>query len=464
MMKTKITLILIALVIGLTTSFGQQDEECMNNLNIFNTSAQNKKYDDAYEPWMKVRAKCPGFNQAVYAKTRGKGGQDILLYKIENSTGAEQVAFIKDLLKLYEEYNQYFVSKFPVGEMLEDKGNLSYDYKKELGLTSQDIYTIFDEAYTKDLENFTNPRGLYIYFKMMVEIYDEGKKTPQQLFDKYDDVAEKIEFEVSKTTTKLNSLLEKEAVGTVLSKKEGQFKGQHESYLKVYNQISESVDSEIGNRATCEVLIPLYQKDYEANKNDVKWLQRAMDKMYAKECAEDPMFKQLVKQKNALQPDANTAYYLGKLYEDQGNKSEAEKFYAQSMDLQTDPLKKWSLVFRMAEQNKKRGAYGKARQQYREALQLNPSNGMPHIRIATMYANSANDCGDTQFNKQAVFWLAADEVRKAGRIDGRLRNTADRYVANYEAKAPSKSQIFSASNSGSVIRIGCWIGASVTVP
>lgn len=464
MMKTKITLILIALVIGLTTSFGQQDEECMNNLNIFNTSAQNKKYDDAYEPWMKVRAKCPGFNEAVYAKTRGKGGQDILLYKIENSTGTEQVNFIKDLLKLYEEYGQYFASKFSVGEMLESKGNLSYDYKKELGLTNQDIYTIFDEAYTKDLENFTNPRGLYIYFKMMVEIYDQGKKTPQQLFDKYDDVTGKIEFEVSKTTTKLNVLLEKEAAGTVLSEKEGQFKGQHESYLKVYNQISEGVDAEIGNRATCEVLIPLYQKDYEANKNDAKWLQRAMDKMYAKECADDPMFKKLVEQKNAIQPDADTAYFLGKLNEDQGNKSEAEKFYAQSMNLQTDPLKKWSLVFRMAERNKKRGAYGKARQQYREALQLNPSNGLPHVRIATMYANSANDCGDTQFNKQAVFWLAAEEVRKAGRIDGRLKNSADQYVANYEGKAPSRSQIFSASNSGSVIRIGCWIGASVTVP
>jgi tetratricopeptide (TPR) repeat protein len=454
----------MALVFGLSTSYAQQDEECMNNLSMFSSYAQNKKYDDAYGPWMKVRTKCPGFNQSVYAKTRGKGGQDILLYKIENSTGEEQLAFIKDLLKLYDEYNQYFASKFPMGEMLEDKGNLTYDYRKELGATSEEIYKIYDEAYTKDLENFTSPKGLYVYFKMMVDLYDAGERTSQQLFDKYDDVNDKIETEVAKSSTALNVLLEKEQAGTELTKREGQYKAQYESYLSVYDQISGSVDSELGTRATCEVLIPLYQKDYEANKNDAKWLQRAMDKMYAKECSDDPMFKTLVEQKNAIQPDANTAYYLGKLYEDEGKLSEAEKYYAQSMNLQTDPLKKWSLVYRMAERNRKKGAYGKARQLYRDALKLNPSNGNPYIKIANMYASSANSCGDTQFNKQAVFWLAADEVRKAGRIDGRLRSIAEQYAANYEAKAPSKSQIFTENNSGATINIGCWIGASVKVP
>jgi len=32
------------------------------------------------------------------------------------------------------------------------------------------------------------------------------------------------------------------------------------------------------------------------------------------------------------------------------------------------------------------------------------------------------------------------------------------------AKAPTKSEIFSGDKSGKTINIGCWIGASVTVP
>ena len=35
---------------------------------------------------------------------------------------------------------------------------------------------------------------------------------------------------------------------------------------------------------------------------------------------------------------------------------------------------------------------------------------------------------------------------------------------NYSAKAPQKAEIFTAGNSGQVIKIGCWIGGSVTVP
>ena len=81
-----------------------------------------------------------------------------------------------------------------------------------------------------------------------------------------------------------------------------------------------------------------------------------------------------------------------------------------------------------------------------------------------MYAASANNCGDTTFNKRAVYWLAAAEARKAGRVDGRLKKAAAQSAASYEAKAPSKSDIFSCSCSGSTIQIGCWIGGSVRVP
>jgi len=459
-MKTKITVLLLALFIGSGYSFAQQDEECMNNLSIFSSYVKNKKYDEAYESWMKVRTDCsPQFNRNVYV-----GGEKILKHKIKNSTGAEQLAFVKDLLTIYEGHNKNFASKFALGRTKAKIGNLTYKYRKDLGVTEDAIYKIFDEGYTKDLKNFSDPVALYTYFKLMVKQYDAGKRKPQELFDKYDDVNDKIEEEVGIISTKLNKLIEKENAGNELTSKEKQRKRSYESYLTNYDKISTSVDTEIGNRATCDVLIPLYQKDFEANKNDTKWLQRAMNKMGQKECTDDPMFEKLVAQKNTVQPDASTAYYLGLLNEKKGNNAEAERYYNQAENLETDPLKKWKFVFSRAEKSRKKGAYGKARQLYREALKLNPSNGVPYLRIAGMYAASANNCGDTAFNKRAVFWLAAAEARKAGRVDARLKKTASGTAANYEAKAPSKSDIFSAANSGSTIRIGCWIGGSVTVP
>jgi len=72
--------------------------------------------------------------------------------------------------------------------------------------------------------------------------------------------------------------------------------------------------------------------------------------------------------------------------------------------------------------------------------------------------------GDTNFNKRAVFWLAADEARKAGRIDANLKSLADQTAVAYEAKAPTRAEIFNCDCQGKRIDIGCWIGASVTVP
>ena len=58
------------------------------------------------------------------------------------------------------------------------------------------------------------------------------------------------------------------------------------------------MDKDLGDRANCENLIPLYNRNYEENKNDGLWLQRAMNRMAKKECTDDPLFVKIVEQKN----------------------------------------------------------------------------------------------------------------------------------------------------------------------
>jgi hypothetical protein len=81
-----------------------------------------------------------------------------------------------------------------------------------------------------------------------------------------------------------------------------------------------------------------------------------------------------------------------------------------------------------------------------------------------MYAKSANNCGTDNFSKRAVYWLAANEAAKAGRTDPTMKKNASKSIANYEAKAPTKSEIFSSGRAGQVIKVECWIQRSVTVP
>ncbi len=452
-MKTKITLLLIAFLVGFSTNYAQQDEECMNNLSIFDSYAKNKKYDEAYESWMKVRTKCPKFNRAIYVR-----GEKILEHKIKNSNGEEKMTFVKDLMKLNEEYNKYFASKHPMGKMLDEIAQMSYEHRKELGYSDKELYDMFDKAFKEDLENFKSPKGLYTYFSLAVDLYDSGKMSAQDLFDKYDDVNEIIQRIIESNTVKLNKYAAKEAAGETLSKKEAQRKSSYESYIDAFEtKILPSMDQKLGKRATCEVLIPLYQKDFEEKKNDGVWLQRAMNRMYAKGCKEDPLFVKIVEQKNSLEPSADTAYYLYILTGEQ-------KYFDQTLSLEQDPLKKAKLYKKLANELKSKGSYGKARQYYTESMKLNPSDGSPYIAIAAMYAKSANNCGSDNFNKRAVFWLAASTAEKAGRVDGRLKSAAAKSANSYRASAPTKSEIFSKGNAGQSLKIGCWIGRTITVP
>ena len=451
-MKTRITILLLALFMSVNLGFAQQDEECMNNLSIFDSYVKSKKYDDAYGPWKIVREKCPKFNRAIYVH-----GEKILKHKVENSSGAEQVAHIKDLMLLYDQSREHFESRYDLGEILVDKANLAYKYRKELNMSDEQVYNMFDEAFKKDAKNFDSSIGLYTYFSLAVDLFDAQKKTAQQMFDKYDDVMGMIESIEESYTEKLNKLVEKEEAGTALTKNEPKYKANYEANLAAFDKVKSSMDQKVGERATCEVLIPLYEKDFEANKTNGEWLQRAMNRMYAKECKEDPLFLKLVQQKNTIEPNADTAYYLYILTGEQ-------KYLDQTIALSTDPLKKAKLYKGLANELKSKGSYGKARQYYMEALKLNPSDGSPHLSIASMYAKSANNCGDTNFNKRAVFWLAALEAEKAGRVDSRLRSAAAQSATSYRASAPSKTDIFNCTCAGEVIQIGCWIGRSVTVP
>lgn len=458
-MKTKITLLLAALFIGLNIGFAQQDEECMTKLSIFHEYVKAKNYDAAYEPWMVVRNKCPKFNYAIYVD-----GEKILTDKIEKASGADKATYLKDLIKLWAEKGEHFPNKTPKGEYGAKACQLMYDNREVLNKTNEELYACFEAAYQADKATFTNPQSLYTYFSLMVDLYDAGKKPAEDLFNKYDDIVEKVEEEVKNYSESLNVLIEKEEAGTALTGKESQYKAYYESYLAAYDQISAGIDEKMGTRANCDILIPLYQKNFEANKTNAIWLQRAAGKMSEKECTGDPLFFKLVNAYHELSPSAKSAYYLGILKDKEGKSNEAISFYKQAIALETDNFKKANLNNRIALKLKAKGSYSQARTFFREALRLNPSNGRPYLSIAAMYAASANDCGDTNFNKRAVYWLAADEAQKAARVDSKLSGAAAQSVANYEAKAPSRSEIFSAGNSGQTIKIGCWIGATVTVP
>ena len=449
---------ILLLMISLN-SFSQANEEDINALSIFSEYVKAKNYDAAFEPWMELRERSPKFNSAIYVY-----GERILKHKIKNSQSDEKVNFINDLLKLWEEKREHFPQKTPLGDILAKSAQLEFDYKEELGLTSSEIYASFDIAYNEDLTSFNNPKNLYTYFKLLVQLYDNNLKSAEDLFIKYDEISEKVEKEAKNYTNKVNKFISNSEEEITLSTKDQRRVKSYNSFLKAYDQITKGMEKNLGDRGNCDNLIPLYEKNFESNQNDGKWLSRAMNRLYGKECDDSQLFVKIVQKKNELEPNASTAYYLGTIKDKQGNSSEALMFYNQAIELETDSYEKAKILFRIATNFRKNGLYSKARSYYMQALGFNPSMGRSYLAIAQMYASSAKNCGNDNFSQRAVYWLASREAMKASRVDGTLRSAAIKSSKNYEAKAPQKSEIFSSGREGEVIKISCWINRSVKVP
>ena len=445
--------------LAISNIFAQSSEEDINALSIFSEYVKAKNYDSAYQPWMELRERSPKFNSAIYVY-----GERILKHKINNSSAEDKVKFINDLLKLWEEKREHFPNKTPLGDILAKSAQLQYDYKEDLGLNSSEIYLNFDKAYNEDLASFNNPKNLYTYFKLLVKLYDAKLKTAEDLFTKYDEISEKIENEIKNYTFKVNKYVSSSNEEIAISSKDQRRIKSYNSFLKAYNQINKGMEKDLGDRGNCENLIPLYENSFEINQNDGKWLSRAMNRLYVKQCDDSSLFIKIVQKKNELEPNASTAYYLGTIKDKQGNSSEALVFYNQAIELETDSYEKAKILFRIATNFRKNGLYSRARAYYMQALGFNPSMGRSYLAIAQMYASSAKNCGSDNFSQRAVYWLASKEAMKASRVDGTLKSAAIKSSRNYEAKAPQKSEIFSSGREGEVIEISCWINRSVKVP
>lgn len=433
----------------------------VNETQFFIDFVKSKNYEDAYKPWMSVRLRNPKYTEAIYVN---KYGVKILQHKIKTNEGLEKLDYINDLINLYEEYIQNFPNKIKNGDILGKIAKTRYDYRNELGLTVQELYSGFDIAFKRDLKTFNNPLHLYTYFKLMVKLFDNNIKTAEELFTKYDEILEKVENEIKNYTAQVNKFISTSDDEIALSSKDQKRLNSYNSYLSNYDKIMRGMSKDIGDRGNCENLIPLYENNFDVNKNDTKWLSRAMNRLYKKECVETELYIKIVKQKVSIEPDAKTAFYLGNIKDKQGDSSEALVYYNQAIELENDSYEKAKILFLIAQNYRKKGSYSKARSYYNQALDNNPSMGQAHLAIASMYAKSANRCGDSNFNKRAVFWLAAKEAAKAGRVDSKLKKDASRAVKSYNSNAPQKSEVFSEGRAGESIRIGCWIGRTIRVP
>ncbi|MEM6718565.1 MAG: hypothetical protein AAF611_04530 [Bacteroidota bacterium] len=455
-MKKTITL-LVAGLFAITSFTTLNAQDCKTKLSLFAENAKAKNYAEAETQLAELRKDCPTISSALYAY-----GERIYKDKMKKTDDKKAVA--EELIQLYRDRMANVPAKTKKGDILGKIGTLMVDHK--IG-DAKSQYDVFDQAFKEDLANFKNPKSLYQYFELYYNMYKGGSSGVmlENLIQKFEELTEKFESESERLAKTKNKLITKKDAGQELTSKEKRTERVADTNVKAIAIFSGNMEALIEKVSTCETLIPLFRKNFDANRSNALWLKRAAGRLDAKGCDEDPLFVELVEAVDALEPSANSKRYLAGIYERKGNLVKAEEYLNQSLDMEKDPIRKATLLYKIASKAKKRGQKSKARKYYLQAVQNNPSLGGAYLKIAQLYASSVNQCGNDEFTKRAGYWKAAEMARKAGQVDPSLKSVASKTVNSYMKSAPSKSDVFSKGyKGGEAIPLNCWIGGSVRVP
>ncbi len=448
----KITFILAATIVLLSNSkvVAQSSQDCTIKYNLFKGEYQTKKYDAAQIKLVSLMNDCPKLSVNIY-----KYGDKLAKSKFK--TAANKSEFSDLIKKIYEQRLQYYKK---------DEAKVHSDYATFLAknklVSDEEIFGLLEKAYSIDPSRM-GVRNIYKYFQ---GITDRNKDTDaQKVFDTYDDVLESVGEKLDYYAKKLAPIKAKVDNGETLEKRDKINLRAYTVNSKALGMVESGLDRMIIDLSTCERLIPLYTRDFEANKTNGQWLSRSVSRMFTKGCTDEPLYEKLVEAWVAADPSPKTTVYFAGILYKKGKESEAMEYYKKAVDQEPDTFEKAKNLYKIAQLFAKKGQKSQARNYARQALKNNPNFGKAYLLIANLYSSSANQCGSTEFDKRMVYSAALRKARRAASVDPSIASKAARYIKNYLSQEPSKKLIFTKGiKPGTPHQIKCWIGETVKVP
>jgi uncharacterized protein (DUF2344 family) len=429
-------------------NYGKNPEKCQKNLSNLFKYSKAENYDLAYESWKWCFENCPSANVNIYYF-----GLKIANDKYEKG---DKEAVSKLIDTIYTQRIKYFPNN--LGRVY---SNWATSLEKR-GVTKEKVFEKLELGFKAD------PSGLSIknIAKYFQEVTDRNKNTNvKKVFDTYDDIIEAVNVKIDKLTKELDKINAKDTTEQILTSKEKRKQKNNTINLRVLGRAEDVLNQILGEVTTCDRLIPLYDKNFNAHKTDVKWLKRAVSRLYHKECIDNTLFKKLLEAyaKVDYSPEVLIIYkdILGNKIS-YNNMNELNKL----INSVKDPYQKADYYYKIA-----RTMYGsQARTYARRALKHRPSMGKAYLLIARLYAKSANKCGEDEFSKRMVFVAAVDKARKAKEVDPSVTAIANKYIKSYTASFPLRrtcgfpGKNTHLSNTKKEFHIKCWIGETVIIP
>ena len=338
-----------------------------------------------------------------------------------------------------------------------------YTYNKN---RYEEAYNVLKDAVDMDASQM---QAAYIdaYFRAAIDMVNNDKAEKMTVINVYQELSEVVDNNIS-------ALADTEAE-LVAAKEEAEAGGDADAVASFDKQLEKNEKSINNNKGTksnldnlfqpfasCEDLIKVFSAKMKETPDDVTLLKRITTILDKKDCADSKLFLDAAVRLNELEPSPEASYSLGiKFFKDR-KWSDAATFFEQAT--KTDNNDRRYRAYRnlgMCYENM--GSLGRARDIYRRAAQVDPTNGEPYLLIAMLYAGSAKQYnGDIE--RGAVYWAAVDKCQKAKSLDPSCSDKANSLIRAYTAAFPSMETIFfNDYNEGQSFNVGGWIGETTTI-
>lgn len=383
-------------------------------------------YDLAREPWSHAFDKCPESGVRMYV-------DGVKLYRsfIEKAPeGPIKEGLIDTLLLIYDRRMEYFGDE---GNVLGRKGKDLLAYRGTDIEQVQKAYEMLERSI--EIEGSKSQESVVLLFlRAAIALNKQDKLDQLELIDNY----------------------------VMLSEMLAQLEKKSSRWKRTRATINEMVLEQ--GRLSCKALDQYYDTKLEVNKQDKNYLETMISLFEAASCSQSDAYLAASESLYLVDPDSESAHSLGILLISRKDYKKAIEYLDEAVqgdNINPETKAKWyyelALVSLALEENCKSISYA------RQAVSLRENFSKAYILLGDAFIASRANLGD-DFQKRTAYWAAADQYRKAVEADPSLEaETRQKLEDSLEQYPNSEDVFFRDLRQGDTYLVGGCINVNTTV-
>jgi len=399
------------------------------NWKQYSSSKDTRYLEEAYPYWKTIVAKCPKNGKNIYTR-----GVNIMEAKIAKAATAEdRNALIEELMALYDTRIANFgeANKVTAMKAMELEQLLGAE-----GLTR--YYQLYSDAVA--MEGGLEAAYLVKYMEATINYVRAGYAEPTLVVDNYDIASDMLEDELQKNA------------------------GDSVKAATIRGYIA-GVEAAFSPYASCDQLVEIYGKKFEADPENVDLLKKITGIMTRKRCTDQELFFLATENLYRLEPTPATAMRMGMMCLSKQQFSKAIEYLNNAVkEVEGKDLYTAYLYLGHAYAGAKSNSA--ARTAYNNAAATDPTKGEPYLRIAILYGSSTSSATEDNVKGHSAYWAAVDALNKAKAVEPTEENIeqCNKLIGTYSAHFPKQADAFMAGlENGQRFTVPGWIGVSTTV-